>query len=311
MDFNSRNKLGIKIGEVFNKNISALNYRYIGVKDFRGLFNTTINENSRQISEDLKKKIDMCWSEVRTANDKYQSNFITRDYIPIALLPHKRIFHGKRESDIIMAWYNPYGKLLNKRRKNVKIIHEIVPYYNLISDFLYEPLNTPEIETWDGYEVKFHTNISIEIKKMKYNYLEVKLELNRDNWMKFKINQEVNTAKDLIYSVDGRDIKSFNSLLYVLNSIFDDELEYIEIWISAYNIEHQKSCISLGFIPTGYFPAVKKINNSDLREDRIIFVKSKSYPHYSGKNNNLKLIDRTKSLFNIFKDQICKIKDNR
>jgi hypothetical protein len=271
-------------------------------KDYQGigLGNKMILENYKKILEDPNNGIMLCWGEVRSAHPKSQKMFWAGSYIPIAFLPHKDIFLGKRESDIIMSWFD--ASILKDRRKDVKIIQELIPFYNFVSDFMPKNLDRKElqVEYWNEWEIQTTRNASITIKKMKYNYTEVTLEIDEKNYMKFKINHEVDTAEEFVYEVEN--VIAFNTLLKMANRIFNEKLEYIEIWVSAYDTAQQKSCISMGFTPSGYFPAVA-LNKDKKREDRIVFVKAKSYDNLK---ENLELIEPCAILFNLFKRQLSK-----
>jgi len=233
--------------------------------------------------------------------------FYSGNYIPIAFLPYKDIFLGKRESNIIMTWYNSKRNVLDKRRKDVKIIPQIIPLYNFISNNLYKPLETPDIIYDIENPIRTNKKIFVKIKKIKYNYLSVFLKIDNNNWMTFKINNEVQSAEEFSFSIENNNIDMFNNLLQAVLKLFSDKLFYIEIWISAYEPELQKSCYSMGFIPVGYFPAIHKNLNNNKREDRIIFVKSKRFPQFEGPENNLILIEPTRILYRLVNDQYKKL----
>jgi len=284
----------------------AMMHGYMISKEYRGigLGNIMVKDNCKPLLEDPNNKIDMCWCEVRTAHNKSQKMSQMIDFIPIAFLPFKDIFFHKRESDIIMAWYNPNRNSLKNRRPDVKITSEIIRFFNFVNDYLPSPLNEPEIEFWDHYDLQFHpNNVSINVEIQNFNYKSISLYIDPDNFMSFKINQNVNTAEEFEFSVTNT--PAFNSLLYNFNKIFDNYLDYAEIWVPAYNTDLQKSCILLGFIPSGYFPAIKSSPQGNL--DNIIFVKSKSYPDSEGPSSNLKLTHRTRILFDLFNDLRLKI----
>ncbi|MBD3226790.1 MAG: hypothetical protein GF329_01275 [Candidatus Lokiarchaeota archaeon] len=292
---------GTNFVEINNETETAINHGAIIKKEFRGygLGRRTILDSYLEIMK--KEEVDLGWCEARTAHKKSQKMLIKGGYIPVGFLPHKDNFLGKKESDLIFVWYNYKKNVFEKRRKDVKIISEILPLYNYVSDFLNEPLNKPKIENWEKHDMSIHTNISISIENKGNNYIEMVLEVDENNFISFKINQEINMAEGFKISVQKGNKKAFDSLLYVINEIFHDKLDYIEIWISAYEPERQKSCIMLGFIPTGYIPAIE-INNEEKREDKIVFIKSRSYPKTCNQEiDNLKLIDRIKILFELFK----------
>ncbi len=265
----------------------------------KGIGKIMIHENCKLYLEDPNNNIEMCWCEARTSHNKSQKISMEINFFPVAFLPYKDTFFGRKESDLIMAWYNPNRGILENRRTDVKIVHEVLPFYNFVSSCLYKPLNEPMVEIWDEYDLDFSNNVSVSVEKMKYNYLKVNLKVDEDNQMEFKINSEVKSAEEFTYKFT--DIKAFNSMLYMLEKIFNDQLDYIEIWVSAYDPNEQKSCLALGFVPAGYFPAIRK-NTDGLNEDRIVFVKAKSYPLEISKEYNLQLTGKTATIFKIFRE---------
>ncbi|MBD3228663.1 MAG: hypothetical protein GF329_10810 [Candidatus Lokiarchaeota archaeon] len=245
-------------------------------------------------------RVDLGWCEAIIAHIKSQKMLIKGGYTPVGFLPHKDKFLGKNESDLIFVWYNHEKDIMNKRRKDVKILPEILPLYNYASDWLPEPLNKPQVESWEQYNIVLHEKVSVTIENKGNNYIEMTLRIDADNYMTFEVNQEINMAENFKISVQEGNKEAFDSLLYVVNEIFRDQLDYIELWVSAYEPEHQKICMMLGFIPAGYIPAIE-VNDEGKREDKVAFVKSKSYPKMCNHDgNNLKLMDRIIPLFDLY-----------
>ncbi|MFX1295424.1 MAG: GNAT family N-acetyltransferase [Promethearchaeota archaeon] len=216
--------------------------------------------------------IKIFWTENRTAHFKSQKISENSGMRPVGLLPYKDLFLKKRESDVIYVIYamNP----LKNRRKNLRLIPEILPIFTVIGrQFrldLPEIVVTPEIKT-------NRCNIKQNIYSDKYNYHHATFMASGQK-LKFMINPRTGTAEKVQYSPDIDSITLKTLLKWVLIYL-QHNLFYMECYASAYRPEHQRVFIDLGFQPTGYIPSWNVVDGK--REDIIIMTWIKEMPKFT------------------------------
>ncbi len=191
--------------------------------------------------EFFKGQADLFYGEARTETQKIQDIIEGIEWKPMAILPRKDIFHGKRESEIIYAWYyqspQPGPLILTAQASRV------------VAKVLQRPVDFVEILD----EIPFFPSL---------NYFIVeKPEPNGDSHLFIKVPsgaelraficyKSANSEKVRIFAQNGDD---FYSLVHqYLKEIRYRKIEYAEIYIDAREYNQQVVVELHGFKPTGF-----------------------------------------------------------
>ncbi len=184
---------------------------------------------------------DLIYGEARTETSKIQDIVEEIGCHPVAILPRKDIFYGKRESEIISVWYyqNPQPGPFSLSQEASKIAEKVLQY------------PVPYLEG-EFHFVTPKTSDYIAVEKRESNgdsCLFVKLP-SGDELSAIICYKSMNSEKVKIHA---QCISNFYNLLFAfLTEIRLRKIEYIEIYIDAREFLRQVVVEDLGFRPTGF-----------------------------------------------------------
>ncbi len=244
----------------------------------------------------FQDKILIWYSENRTAHTASQYSQALGGAKPIAFYPNKDVFLGKIESDIMHIGYDNLVLQKYRKKERPKLIAETVnPYlyatkrYNLGPIQIVKPhlnLNLQKI-------CSLKNQISRKIEKDKYGYVQIKLTIqDTGSYFKFLYTPLVQNFEKTKYKV--RSLEE----LFIFTRNFkkcmkEFKIRYSEVFVSAYEPEHQRMFLDIGLKPRGYVPSWKYNDKTDKFEDNILFN------YYQGKiDKNLRLIEEGRDLLN-------------
>ncbi|MHA1149375.1 MAG: hypothetical protein ACTSR8_14155 [Promethearchaeota archaeon] len=218
-------------------------------------------------------KILVWYVENRTAHSKSQYTMRLCGLYPIGFYPNKDIFLNKVESDLMQIIYDEKA-LKELRRKKPQIILEAESVYKFSNERYHlgeYSLIKPKIEIDSKKLVEIKNKLIVDIHEDKYGYQTYILSLKGiKSYLKFLYTPQVQNFEKTEYSV--------NSLeeLFVFAQEFIRigrklKIRYCEIFISAYEPEHQQIFNDVGLTPRGYIPSWKYCNSINLFEDHILF----------------------------------------
>ncbi len=188
-------------------------------------------------------RADLFYGEARTETSKIQDIIEGIDWKPMGILPRKDIFHGKRESEIIYAWYyqppchGPLNLTSLGARVAEKVLHQTVNFNERQLDLQFNlPLDFSVVEQSES-----NGDSHIFIRLPSGAELIALLCYKSANSEKLRVN--------------ARDIQEFHNLIskYLLE-IRSRNIEYTEIYIDAREYYQQVLLERSGFTPTGFLP---------------------------------------------------------
>jgi len=226
----------------------------------------------------FRDKILIWYGEARSSLSSAQYLFRLAGFLPAAFLPNKDIFYNHPESEFLVVIYDK-NTLFNYRssRKPELISQAIFCYFYAFQKY---NLELPTIKNYENLESKLNNN-EIAYKKTQ---LTRKIERDEfcnelisysikgtDSFCQFQYYKNIKIVEKTIFKVSNAE-----ELQLFLNEIKDfitaSKLRYFEIFISAYNSEHQALFFNAGFKPTGYVPAFKYNKKEKNFEDQVVFI---------------------------------------
>ncbi len=209
----------------------------------------------------FKGQADLIYGEARTESAKMQYILEEIGCKPVAILPRKDIFYGKRETEIISAWYyqNPQpNKLyltLNAAQIAEKVLHYPIPFLKDMPDLSF---TTPTFY------------YSVELRETNDDsHLLIKLPSGSD--LSAIISYKSSNSEKVQIQAD--DVCDFYWLCCAfVKEIRQRKIEYAEIYIDAREYVRQNIAESLGFKPTGFL-AQWYAFNEDTPHDYVVYTK--------------------------------------
>jgi len=241
-----------------------------------------------------KEDIMMWYCENRTAHSKTQFMVLLCGLRPVAFYPNKDVFFNKVESDLMEILYDE--RVLRNYRTNQtpEIIPEIKDCFDYSND-RYElglaKIVSPDIKL-NASKISFiKKKIITEVIRDKYGYEEVKISIKgSDSYIKFLYTPTVNNFEKTTYEINNLEelfslVQEFKSYAKKLN------IRYFEVFVSAYEPEHQKIFLDSKLCPRGYVPCWKYNQKKNNFEDYILFN------YYEGEiDENIQLIPEGEEL---------------
>ncbi|OLS13596.1 MAG: hypothetical protein RBG13Loki_2772 [Promethearchaeota archaeon CR_4] len=205
-------------------------------------------------------KVDYFYGEVRTESGKIQSIIEEIGWVPVAILPRKDIFYGKRETEFLCAWYyhNPQPGSLKLTPKAAQVASEV----------LQRPI------TFIQEHYASHSNlivpICVERKLEPYGDFHVFITLPTGGKLSASLcHKSANSEKVVINS---NDFDEFYSLVVAfLKELFLLNIVYTEIFIDAREPTEQAILEGLGFNPTG-FVTQWYAQNKSIPHDYVVYT---------------------------------------
>ncbi|MHA2390624.1 MAG: DUF998 domain-containing protein [Promethearchaeota archaeon] len=212
--------------------------------------------------------------ENRTAHAKSQYSMWVCGIAPVGFYPNKDIFLGKVESDLMQILYDE--RALKKYRSETipTIISEVSSCFHYSSnryDLGTYSEENPKIKLNKRRVNKIKTQLKKSAVKDKFGYEEITLTLKgSSSYFTFLYTPQVQNFEKTKYNVENLEE------LYVFVQEFlqckkELGVRYCEVFISAYNPQHQQIFYDAGFMPRGYVPSWNYSTNRECFEDSVLF----------------------------------------
>ena len=236
----------------------------------------------------FRDKIFMWYVENRTAHAKSQYAMWVCGINPIAFFPNKDIFFNSVESDLMQIIYDK--RALNEYHRMDKpcIIPEVHKSY-LYSKSRYNlspvKIINPKLDLDPRKLNSLYKKITKKTVKDKFGYETITLSIKDSNsYIQFIYTPTVQTFEKTKYKV--KNLEELYVLVHELKK-FGSELNirYYEVFVSAYEPNHQKIFLDAGLSPRGYIPSWNYNQKRKYFEDYILFN------YFEGKiDENIQLI---------------------
>jgi len=222
--------------------------------------------------------------------------------LPVAFLPNKDIFFNRLESEFLVIIYSK-NVLINYRslKKPELISQAIFCYFYAFQKY---NLELPTIKNYENIESKLNksevaykkTQLIKKVERDEFDNDLITYSIKgTDSYCEFLYYKNIKIVEKAIFKV-----RTSEELLLFLNEIkkfiTTTKLRYFEVFLSAYNSEHQALFFKTGFKPTGYIPAFNYNKIEGKFEDQVVFV------YYdSNLNQKMTLIPETEEFLKAIK----------
>ncbi len=212
--------------------------------------------------------------ENRTAHASSQYPMRVCGIAPIAFYPNKDIFFGKVESDLMQVVYDKKALTKLRSEKIPNILPDVLSMF-LFSDNRYNlgeyKVQNPQLNLNWKIVARLKNSISTKVEIDNYGYQTFVMTIpGSDSYFKFLYTPNVQNFEKTEYSIKSDEelyayVQQFRNIGYEL------DIRYCEVFVSAYNITHQKIFYSSGLRPRGYVPSWKYNEEAGVLEDHILF----------------------------------------
>jgi hypothetical protein len=219
-------------------------------------------------------KILRWYGESRTAHSKSQYIMSHCGFRPIAFYPNKDIFYDEIESDILLICYDE--RALRKYRS--KMIPVIIPEVKNLYKYSHNRYNLGNFEIekprfqLDYNELaKLKKRLIKRISKDKFGYQKITFSIQgSQSYFKFLYTPNVKNFEKTEYKVESlEELFVFTQEFIKLARNFN--IRYLEVFTSAYEVNHQKIFHDIGLKPCGYIPSWKYNKETGYFDDYILF----------------------------------------
>ncbi len=238
-------------------------------------------------------KIPVWMGEVRTFDTAPQWGPSFCSLKPIAFYPNKDIFFNKIESEFLSMTYLGFDFLKNNRSKKIpKMIWPVLGAYSYstkrykLGEFKVE---NPQLSLNNSVIRRLTNSIKIEEIPDKYNNKIVIFTLGESKFQFFHNFYSRNIEK-IHYKIES--LEELQTFINCLKKYMkQNNINYFQCFVSAYEPAHQQVFLENGFWPRGYVPCWKFDLKTKSYEDHIVFN------YYSGElAKGMKLIKESKDL---------------
>ena len=222
----------------------------------------------------FKDVIYVWYVENRTAHAKSQYSMYVCGIAPIGFYPNKDVFCGQVESDIMQILYDEKALTSLRSKEIPQLIPQVEPSFQFSCERY--GLESPDIKVsnipLDKKLVKaLRKSIYGEVMKDSFGYETFTFRFkNSDSSFQFLYTPQVQNFEKVKYKVESLEE------LYVFTKEFlkckkDLGVRYCEVFVSAYNREHQQVFWDAGFKPRGYIPSWEYSSTESVFKDSILF----------------------------------------
>lgn len=239
----------------------------------------------------VRKLADVVYATTRTASHAPQKLTESLGFIKLGIFPNTHKV-SENETHCLTAYFTE--EALKKREPKPNLVKEIVPFYGLVRRQL--NLEEPAVtEVKSLYQENRHmipplpletitapTFIKNRFKTLKNNsfFEHSYMPFHEPNLLFITPDQStevyLNYSRKDKYSVIMGGFTKEKSATVVLESIarklYEMGMAYIEIILDAYTPQLQREALDARYIPSGYFPCIKKSGNK--RYDCIVFSRT-------------------------------------
>ncbi|MCX5784409.1 MAG: hypothetical protein NTX59_01840 [Elusimicrobia bacterium] len=239
----------------------------------------------------VKDLVDMVYATTRTANYAPQKLTENLGFVKLGIFPNTHKVQ-ENETHCLTGYFT--AQAMSKRRCRPRLIPEVAPYYEIVSRQM--DLDKPSIKDVQG-DYSDHKQkippLSFEVitapdfiknryKKFKNSgfFEHIVMPFHEPNLILITPDQATEVyltynKKDK-YSVIVGGMSAEKSFTVVLESlahkVSEMDMAYIEVIIDAYSPALQREAMDARFIPSAYFPCVKKVGMK--RYDCIAFSRT-------------------------------------
>jgi hypothetical protein len=221
-------------------------------------------------------RILLWYIENRTAHTKSQFMSSMCGIKPVAFFPNKDIFFNKTESDIMHIIYDE--KALRKHRTGkvpqiIETVKKIFDYSNRRYNLIEPEIVTSKYNLDTKKIANLREKLNINIVDGKFGYKKISFSFqDSHSFFSFLYTASVQNFEKTEYNVDNLEelyvfIKEFERLAKYY------DVQYCEVFVSAYKPHHQRMFFTNGFEPRGYIPSWDYNKNTGKFEDNIVFNK--------------------------------------
>jgi len=243
----------------------------------------------------FKDDILVWYCENRTAHASSQYITAVCGINTIAIFPNKDIFFGQIESDVMGIIYTE--KVLREMRSTS--VPTLIP--SALNSFLYsDKLYTlgnirvaqPSLNLDFNYIKGIFEKVRCEVEDDKYGYQHFKFTIaGTDSYFTFLHNTHIQNFEKADYKVQSLE-ELFVFIEFLKRYMRENTIRYCEMFISAYQPEHQQLFYDAGFRARGYVPCWKYILEQNRFEDYIVFN------YFEGKIESIDLLPQGYELLN-------------
>lgn len=261
------------------------------LNEFRGqdVMRTMVKHGLQRLTE-RTRTCDVIYATTRTVSFAPQVVLEHLGFMSTGIFPNVRKVESF-ETHGLEVFIGP--KCLEYRRKNPKLIPEMLDFYNIIKSDL--NLEDPEIvvlESEDprsmGPVIEFDVQSDVDDITAKFYRYQDK-DLMKKVFFPFTDPNMLFSAKDgtsdifvncnpldgngvmVAYRHSGKDLR--NTLMWFCEAAAKSGMRYIEMLVNAFTPRKQRLALDAKFLPCAYFPAMK-MSDDGLREDFLVFSRS-------------------------------------
>ncbi|KKL68240.1 hypothetical protein LCGC14_2126950, partial [marine sediment metagenome] len=223
---------------------------------------------------EFKDTIYTWYVENRTAHAKSQYSMWVCGIAPIAFYPNKDIFLEKVESDLMQILYDE--RALKKFRSSaipcfIPSVESCYQYSNKRYSLGTFSIKSPKIILGKKKVGKLQKKLVRNIEKDKFGYETITFSFEGSNsYFQFLHTPQVKNMEKVKYEVKNlEELYVFTQELIKCKKEFD--VRYCEVFVSAYNPEHQQIFYDAGLKPRGYIPSWECSPDALEFSDSILF----------------------------------------
>ena len=246
---------------------------------------------------EFRNKIYTWYVENRTAHAKSQYSMWVCGISPIAFYPNKDIFLEKIESDLMQILYDK--RALKEFRNNIipcfiPSVESCYQYSNKRYSLGTFSIESPKIILVKKKVYKLQKKLIRNIEKDKFGYETITFSFEgSDSYFQFLHTPQVKNFEKVKYQV-----KNLEELYIFAQELIKIKGElgarYCEVFISAYNPEHQQIFWDVGLQPRGYIPSW------ECSTGKLEFNDSVLFSIFNGKiSEDIQLIDQGHKLLEV------------
>ncbi len=235
-----------------------------------------------------KKWVDLVYATTRTANYAPQRLTESLGFLKLGIFPNThKVFEN--ETHCLSAFYTESG--LRKRKPEPVIVPEIAPFYNLVKHQVklgepvvkdcknVSPISNPDLLDFEVISAEYFIKHRFSRVKPRGFFKHIFMPFHEPNVLLVSPDQSTEVYLNCNlrdkYSVvlSGKTAEKMEvvleSLARKLNAM---NMGYVELVLDAYTPSLQRRALMARFVPSGYFPAAKKVGKKRL--DCIVFSRT-------------------------------------
>ncbi|NHJ24211.1 MAG: hypothetical protein EAX89_06530 [Candidatus Lokiarchaeota archaeon] len=280
---------------------------YIGAlmvkKKYQGIldFTKAIIGSSYWAFSIYREVIDIWYCENRTAHASSQYSTGICGLNTLAVFPNKDVFYNQVETDVLCVNYSENALDILRKRRQPQLIRNALESY-IHSDGIYHlggfQIVEPQIKLNFKKIRNLQENYRMDIIKDKYGYEFYQCFIKESSsYFLYLHTTTVQNFEKIKYHVESLE-ELYVYLTELKRSMLQNNIRYVEVFVSAYNPEQQQIFYNFGFRARGYTPAWSYNKISGEFEDQIVFN------YYEGKVEHIQLLPQGWELLDLLNIKI-------